>query len=178
MAPIKSCLSCKFAENLLRQLNFRYLTSNSLIYTNTAYKVRFSKTQFRNNWCKLFSTLSANVIQEKNTNISTSQPYYTRHYSTTTENNLLSLPTAKFIEYLKSTKINRCFFVWNEAEQKILGSHPELKEIEDWLNSDKNVHYKKHEAIFLALGMRTNSLLGAFLWNTNRGQAVSSLFLL
>ncbi|GFR10010.1 leucine dehydrogenase [Trichonephila clavata] len=98
-----------------------------------------------------------------------------RQYCSKTENYLLSSCPTIFVDFLKSKKINRCFFVWSESENKVVASHPELKEIEDWLNDSKNPHYLQHEAIFLAVGMRTNCLLGAFLWKVDRGQACGGI---
>lgn len=99
-----------------------------------------------------------------------------RQYSSDEEKSLLTACPTEFVDILKKHNISRCYFVWDESVKKVVGSHPELKEIEDWLNDAENGYYKQHEAVFLAVGMRSNCLLGAFLWNVNRGQAVSATF--
>lgn len=100
-----------------------------------------------------------------------------RQYSSGEKKSLLTACPTEFVDILKKHNISRCYFVWDESEKKVVGSHPELKEIEDWLNDAENGYYKQHEAVFLAVGMRSNCLLGAFLWNVNRGQAVSTTFI-
>ncbi|CAL1286670.1 unnamed protein product [Larinioides sclopetarius] len=94
-----------------------------------------------------------------------------RKYSSEAEKSLLSACPTVFVDFLKSKKINRCFFVWNDTTKKVEASHPELKEIEDWLNDSENPYFQQHEAVFLCVGMRSSCLLGAFLWRINRGQA-------
>ncbi|XP_067124858.1 phenylalanine dehydrogenase-like isoform X2 [Centruroides vittatus] len=102
---------------------------------------------------------------------------YVRELCTATEvsekPDLLSMKPNDFAEYLKSQNIYRVFIVWNEVEKKAKVSHPELKELEDWINNSKN--YQQHEAVFIQLGLRTGCLLGAFLWRTNRGQACGGI---
>ncbi|XP_035229942.1 phenylalanine dehydrogenase-like isoform X1 [Stegodyphus dumicola] len=98
-----------------------------------------------------------------------------RDHATHTEKTLLSMDPTEFSEFLKSNKITRCFFIWSDSENRVVASHTELQEIEDWLNDPRNPHYKQHEAIFLTLGMRTNSLQGAFLWKIERGQSCGGI---
>ncbi|KAG8195061.1 hypothetical protein JTE90_029640 [Oedothorax gibbosus] len=98
-----------------------------------------------------------------------------RHFCTKEEKPLLSVCPTEFVDVLKKHNISRCYFVWDESQKKVVGSHPELKEIEDWLNDENNSLYRQHEAVFLAVGMRSNCLMGAFLWNVNRGQACGGI---
>ncbi|XP_023233911.1 uncharacterized protein LOC111633554 [Centruroides sculpturatus] len=116
------------------------------------------------------------VFSEKKLQVKISD-HYVRELCTATEvsekPDLLSMKPNDFAEYLKSQNIYRVFIVWNEVEKKAKVSHPELKELEDWINNSKN--YQQHEAVFIQLGLRTGCLLGAFLWRTNRGQACGGI---
>lgn len=163
--------------------NFSYVSSIKILnksfhlHKNHLKKNPLVDAKSRNTISNRYYNILGNVNYYKETIHSPFQYFYfTRYNSTSSESTVLSMTTENFSGYLKDKKIKRCYFVWNEKQQKVLGSHPELKEIEDWLNIHSNTHYKNHEAIFLALGMRSNCLLGAFLWNVNRGQAVSSLY--
>ncbi|GIY59363.1 leucine dehydrogenase [Caerostris darwini] len=114
-----------------------------------------------------------NAFEGREKNVKSLHAY--RQYSSESEKSLLSSCPTEFVDFLKTNKISRCFFAWNESEKRVVASHPELKEIEDWLNDPKSAHYQQHEAVFLAVGMRTNCLLGAFLWKVDRGQACGGI---
>ena len=95
--------------------------------------------------------------------------------SAKSQSSLLGLTPNKFLDFLKENKIRRCFIVYNRNEQKLVASHEELQEFADFFSQDMTIDgdFKEHEGIFLGVGLRTESLLGAFLWRTCRGQAVS-----
>lgn len=165
MAPFKIPIICNIFNTSSRSSKFLKLTHNFHLQKSiVSRKLCLSAKSY------ITSYIRVNVSSKKYFLL---QHAFCRQFNST-ESNIISMSTADFLSYLKDKRINRCFFAWNEEEQKIVGSHSELKDIEDWLNSKGNVHYKRHEAIFLSLGMRTNCLLGAFLWNVNRGQAVST----
>ncbi len=86
--------------------------------------------------------------------------------------NLVDMKPVDFIEYLKKHKIRRCFMVHNRDTNTPKVSHPELQDLADFFAKDK-IDYDGHEGVFMMLGMRTNVLMGAFVWRTCRGQAVS-----
>ncbi|CAN8025509.1 unnamed protein product [Ixodes persulcatus] len=86
---------------------------------------------------------------------------------------LLSLRPSQFVEFLRSRKIQRCFAIWNG--ESVVTSHPEIQELADWMNTGRERQFRRHEALFMQLGLRTGCLLTAFLWRTDRGQAVSCL---
>ncbi|KAL3851644.1 hypothetical protein ACJMK2_015376 [Sinanodonta woodiana] len=83
---------------------------------------------------------------------------------------LLSLDAESFVKFMKKENISRCMIYFDDTTQKVNISHPQIEEIGDRLRSGE-LNYDNHEAIFLAPGARTQCLLGAFIWNTNRGQA-------
>ena len=86
--------------------------------------------------------------------------------------NLVDMKPVDFIDYLKKNKIRRCFMVHNRETNAPQVSHPELQGLADFFAKDE-IDYDGHEGIFMMLGMRTNVLMGAFVWRTCRGQAVS-----
>lgn len=173
MAPIKSNLILKYIEASLCSFKNRIATRNYFALQSSnklgLYVSKFPKDAHLKR-CNLHPALD--ILKDEGC-FRHIRLCYERYFSSSTEKTILSMPPEEFVQFLKNKKINRCFFVWDEKAGKVVSSHPELKEIEDWLNSGENVHYKQHESIFISMGMRTSSLLGAFIWNTNRGQAVS-----
>ncbi|XP_033114643.1 leucine dehydrogenase-like isoform X2 [Anneissia japonica] len=87
---------------------------------------------------------------------------------------LLSMSPQNFIDYLKSQNIKRLYLVFDPEEQTVRVSHPDLEELKTFLLNDK-VDFDEHEGVFMQLGKRTNCLLGAFIWRTNRGQACGGI---
>lgn len=164
MAPFKIRIICSIFNISSYKSNFLKLTPNFHLQKSIVNRKLCLSAKSH------ISSYDINVNSKKHFLL---QHAFYRQFSSN-DSNIISMSTANFLSYLKEKQINRCFFAWNEEEQKVVGSHPELKDIEDWLNSKENVHYKRHETIFLSLGMRTNCLLGAFLWNVSRGQAVST----
>ncbi len=85
---------------------------------------------------------------------------------------LLSLPN--FIEYLKQENIERFYFVYDEKTNEVKTSHEQLKPIAEFLQNDKR-DFKKHEGVFVQLSSKYDTLLGAFVHRTNRGQAAGGV---
>ncbi|KAF8781629.1 Leucine dehydrogenase like protein [Argiope bruennichi] len=121
--------------------------------------------------CNFHRTAHKETSSFKNESRRTGKVHSFRKYSSEAEKSLLSACPTTFVDFLKSKKITRCFFAWNDTSKKVEASHPELKEIEDWLNDPDNSYFQQHEAVFLSVGMRSSCLLGAFLWRLDRGQA-------
>ncbi|XP_014679402.1 PREDICTED: leucine dehydrogenase-like, partial [Priapulus caudatus] len=94
-----------------------------------------------------------------------------RSYSQNTKSTrLLGLSPEEFADYLKNKSIRRCFAVFDHEERKVKFSHPEIEEL-GALFSSENADFKNHEVVFLQLGIRTNCLMGAIVWQSCRGQA-------
>ena len=83
-----------------------------------------------------------------------------------------SLKAEEFAEYLTQNDIQRGFVIFNEETGKPEASSPALQDLADRLGAGE-FEYDGHEAVFFARGSRSNCLLSAFLWKTNRGQGVS-----
>ena len=90
---------------------------------------------------------------------------------------LIQQSPTEFLEYLKKHGIKRCFIVFDKTTGRPKVSHPELEAFADFLAKD-DIDYMQHEGAFMCVGPRTGALLGAFIWRTNRGQAVRILFIL
>lgn len=91
----------------------------------------------------------------------------------TSQPELLSLKPSDFVDLLRSYKIQRCFAVW--SGDKVVVSHPAIQGLADWINSGEERTFRRHEAVFMQLGLRTGCLLTAFLWRSNRGQAYGGI---
>jgi glutamate dehydrogenase/leucine dehydrogenase len=87
---------------------------------------------------------------------------------------LLSVTPQEFVEYLKAESISRFYFVYDQKSSEVKPSHPQLQPIADFLNNDKR-DFQKHESIFVQLNSKYDTLLGAFVHRTNRGQAAGGV---
>jgi leucine dehydrogenase len=83
---------------------------------------------------------------------------------------LIKQSPEEFIEFLKQEKIQRFYFVYDFDKKKVIPSHDTLQPWADLFQKDQR-DYKKHEGIFFELMPNRDVLLGAFVHQTNRGQA-------
>ena len=75
-----------------------------------------------------------------------------------------------FVQYLKDQQIKRCFFVCDPSTGQVRASHPQLRPIADFLSQEKR-DFDRHEGIFLQVTDQHDTLQGAFVHSTVRGQA-------
>jgi len=101
-------------------------------------------------------------------------PHSTRYVSTSPNAALLAQSPQKFLEYLRQHNIRRAYIVYDEETGAPRASHPELQDLSDFFALDK-IDFRKHEGVFLSVGARTQCLMGAFVWNTCRGQACGGI---
>lgn len=87
---------------------------------------------------------------------------------------LLSLSTTEFISFLKKENIKRFYFVYDAENDVIKASHDVLKPIADFFQNDKR-DFRKHEGLFVQISSKYDTLLGAFVHRTNRGQAAGGV---
>jgi len=90
------------------------------------------------------------------------------------KHSLLKLTPAEFIRFLKEEKISRFYFVYDQNTRKVRASHPVLQEIAQFIENDKR-DFEEHEGIFVHLSSEYDTLLGAFVHRTNRGQAAGGV---
>lgn len=87
---------------------------------------------------------------------------------------LLSISPKQFIEFLKSGNIKRFYFVYDPESETVKASHKQLEPIADFLQNDKR-DFNTHEGIFVQVSSKYDTLLGAFIHRTNRGQAAGGV---
>ena len=87
---------------------------------------------------------------------------------------LLSMKPSEFVEYLKQNNLKRCSVIYNQDSLTPVVSSPKLNDVLNFCQPE-NRDYLNHEAFFMELGKRTDTLLGAFVWRTNRGQACGGI---
>jgi leucine dehydrogenase len=86
---------------------------------------------------------------------------------------LLSLSPTEFIYFLKKEKIQKFFFVFDDANQKLKASHIQLQPVADFFANDRD--FIEHEGWFCKISKEFDMLLGAFIHRTNRGQAAGGV---
>ena len=87
---------------------------------------------------------------------------------------LLKQSAQEFIAFLKAEKINRFYFVYDDQKKQLLSSHPQLQAIADYFSTDRR-DFMQHEGVFVQLSEKYDTLLGAFVHRTNRGQAAGGV---
>lgn len=90
------------------------------------------------------------------------------------DQNLLSLSPQEFIDFLKQENITRFYFVYDDESSTVKSSHSLLQPLAEFLQNDKR-DFQKHEGIFVQLSSKYDTLLGAFVHRTNRGQAAGGV---
>lgn len=87
---------------------------------------------------------------------------------------LTGINPQELIDYLKEKGITRFYFVYDANTGGVISSHPELQPIADFINADKR-DFQKHEGMFFRISREYDTLLGAFIHRTNRGQAAGGV---
>ena len=90
------------------------------------------------------------------------------------DQDLLSLSTTEFVNFLKKENIKRFYFVYDTDKNVVKASHEALNPIAEFLQNDKR-DFRKHEGVFVQLSSKYDTLLGAFVHRTNRGQAAGGV---
>lgn len=91
-----------------------------------------------------------------------------------TSKQLLNLTPVKFIKFLKKENIRKFYFVYDDKKQKLICSHKTLQPIADYFSKDKR-DFLNHEGIFFELDSNYDTLFGAFVHKTKRGQGAGGL---
>ena len=86
----------------------------------------------------------------------------------------LRLSPQEFIGFLKNEGINRFYFVFDSQTGTMECSHHQLEPISQFIVNDKR-DFKLHEGLFFQLSKQYDTLLGAFIHRTNRGQAAGGV---
>ncbi len=73
------------------------------------------------------------------------------------------------------SEIKRGWIAHDEnANGEVKASHPNLEFLAEMMRQDER-DWLSHEGMYFELGRRTNVVLGAFVWNTSRGQACGGI---
>ena len=88
-----------------------------------------------------------------------------------TNDTILDMKPYEFVRLMKKNDCKRCFVIFDKASESVKTSSDLFNDLKVFCENDQ-IDYKEHEGFFLEIGKRTGALLGAFVWRTNRGQAV------
>ena len=64
--------------------------------------------------------------------------------------------------------------VYDYEAKRMAASHPSLEPLAEYLNNEC-ADFLQHEAMFFEVGKESGALMGAFIWNTVRGQAAGGI---
>ncbi|RKZ15898.1 leucine dehydrogenase [bacterium] len=87
---------------------------------------------------------------------------------------ILKISPSQFVSFLHEQGIHRAHFVWNANSGRVEASHPELEPIARFMDSDPR-DFQQHEGVFLQVSREHDTLQGAFVHRTNRGQAAGGV---
>jgi prepilin-type processing-associated H-X9-DG protein len=87
---------------------------------------------------------------------------------------ILNLSPTSLSKVLKKQNIKRFYFVYNRQAKTVQPSHDYLQPIADYLNKDQR-DFNAHEGLFFQVDPLTDTLFGAFVHWTNRGQGAGGL---
>lgn len=87
---------------------------------------------------------------------------------------LSDLHPLEFINYLRDQQINRFFFVYNPESKTVMASHEQLQPIAEFIQSDGR-DFMQHEGLFFHVTKNYDTLQGAFVHRTCRGQGAGGV---
>ena len=87
---------------------------------------------------------------------------------------LLRIPPQDLVDFLRTRGIRRAHLVWNTGTGRVEASHPELEPLARFLEEDPR-DFQQHEGIFLQVSREHDTLQGAFVHRTVRGQAAGGV---
>jgi glutamate dehydrogenase/leucine dehydrogenase len=87
---------------------------------------------------------------------------------------LARLSPLEFVDFLRREKIRRFCFVYEPNTQRVLSSHPRLQPLAEFIRNDRR-DFAGHEGLFFQVTERYDTLQGAFVHRTCRGQAAGGV---
>jgi glutamate dehydrogenase/leucine dehydrogenase len=87
---------------------------------------------------------------------------------------LARLSPLEFVAFLRREKIRRFYFVYEPQNQVVQSSHPQLQPLAEFIRNDRR-DFAAHEGLFFQLTERYDTLQGAFVHRTRRGQAAGGV---
>jgi glutamate dehydrogenase (NAD(P)+) len=89
-------------------------------------------------------------------------------------NPLIRLSPADFVGFLRREKIRRFYLVHDPVRAEVKCSHPQLQPLADFLQGDRR-DFARHEGLFFQVTEKHDTLQGAFVHRTCRGQGAGGL---
>ncbi len=90
------------------------------------------------------------------------------------DTNLTSLPPQDFVAFCRAEGIRRFSLVTDAETGRVMSSHPQLQPLADFLGSDTR-DFLQHEGLFFQITPEHDTLQGAFVHRTRRGQAAGGV---
>jgi glutamate dehydrogenase/leucine dehydrogenase len=87
---------------------------------------------------------------------------------------LARLSPLEFVDFLRREKIKRFNFVYDPESRQVRSSHPQLHPLADFILNDRR-DFAGHEGLFFQVTERYDTLQGAFIHRTCRGQAAGGV---
>ena len=87
---------------------------------------------------------------------------------------LMSLPPQDFVAFCQAENIHRFSLVLDAQTGRVMSSHPQLQLLADFVGSDTR-DFMQHEGLFFQVTPEHNTLQGAFVHRTRRGQAAGGV---
>lgn len=81
---------------------------------------------------------------------------------------------AEFVAFLKREGIRRFYFVYDSDSKRVVASHEQLEPLARFIGGDPR-DFDGHEGVFFQMSRKHDTLLGAFVHRTNRGQAAGGV---
>jgi leucine dehydrogenase len=87
---------------------------------------------------------------------------------------LIDLSPRKFVDFLKDENISRFYFVYDPQQKTVNSSFPQLQSIAEFIQKDQR-DFMEHEGMFFQISKQHDTLQGAFVHRTCRGQAAGGV---
>jgi len=91
-----------------------------------------------------------------------------------TQQSLLTMPPQEFVRFLHREGIRRFHFVHDPKAGTMTASHPQLQPLADFISADTR-DFMEHEGAFFQVTREHDTLQGAFVHRTRRGQAAGGV---
>ena len=90
------------------------------------------------------------------------------------QENLLAISPTEFVKWLSARNIHRFHLALDQDSGRMVPSHPELQPLADFINGDSR-DFMGHEGLFFQISEKHDTLQGAFVHRTCRGQAAGGV---
>ncbi len=90
------------------------------------------------------------------------------------QENLLAITPTQFVSWLKERQIRRFHLALNQDTGQVFASHEVLQPLADFINNDTR-DFDTHEGLFFQISEKQETLQGAFVHRTCRGQAAGGV---